>query len=427
MYNFQKKILQSNLYKKMAIRRLRNRKFIIIMISTLLISGLCLSNFLTTDDFNILHLYLYKINEFLLPYYHTVEQPDEIDYYNNVDTSRNLTNLNFLCLIPEIKFDNKLAMRYLNKDLNALNKTFYICDNSDKEIDLVFINDWTLFDFDSKILNKSLFQALKEQNLLDTEPLEYKYVEYYSLKLDVDGFNKKFGQNINDIRCFAQQFDKKLDESENEEILVMIGDERGFSKSSNFTLYFDSFGFYYVSCYKKIVFGSLKNYEYVYNVYPRDMSLLRRSREEFIKFENEKRKLFNETPEVIKFVDDGEPVKIVKKMNVMILAFDSVSLNHFKRIFPLTFDYLKNKLENTNVYDSVSSVGHNTYPNVLALCAGIVEAGVGGANVSSERDLYENIDGTFFDHYPFLWKEFEKLGYVTSYQVNFIFLFFSWN
>ena len=37
-------------------------------------------------------------------------------------------------------------------------------------------------------------------------------------------------------------------------------------------------------------------------------------------------------------------------------------------------------------------------------------------NLSSETDYYRRLDSTFHDHFPFIWKEYEKLGYVTMYQ-----------
>ena len=404
----------------MAIRRFRKKYCILfsILASTFL-SGFFILNLLTNDNLHILHLYLYKANEFFLPYYHqaVLEIPDDVDYNNlNGTLQVNTQNKNFLCIIPEIRYDNKLAIEYLNKDFLALNKTFYQCDDAEKEFDLVFLNDYTLFDVETKKLNNNLFHALKQQGLIDNKPNKYKYVEFYSMKLDFNRYSEIFDQDVDDINCYAQRFDKKLNISEIDQQIVMIDEKRKFEKKFNFTLYYDNYGYFYVTCFKGILIKS-KIYENVYNVFPRNMSILRENRKRFIQYENKKRRLIQEKPEKINFDENEENFKIVKKMNVIILGYDSLSSNHFKRVFPLTYEFLNIKLENTVIYDALSSVGHNTFPNIIALMSGIIENYVTSANLT-EGDMLQNIDGTFFDFLPFLWYEFEKLGYVTSFMVN---------
>ena len=39
-----------------------------------------------------------------------------------------------------------------------------------------------------------------------------------------------------------------------------------------------------------------------------------------------------------------------------------------------------------------------------------------GLNYSSEINFYRDIDSTFHDHFPFIWNDYENLGYVTMYQ-----------
>jgi len=379
-------------------------------------------NLLTTKHAYILNLYLYKVNEFFLPYYHkaVIGLPDDIDY-NNL---KNVQDLNYLCRIPEIKHDNKLAMKYLNNDFSRLNKTFYQCDEVEKEINLVFSNDYTLFDLETKMLDKSLLQVLKKQGIINEIPNKYRYTEYYSLKLDIDGFNKKLNKNEDDIECYAQPFDKKLNESENKETILMSANKRKFEKIFNFTLFFDTYGFYYVNCYQNSLIKKYKIYEHVYNIFPRDMLILKAKRSQFIKFENEKRQQLNEEPEVIVFNETEIKYDFYdKKMNVLILGYDSLSFNHFKRVFPLTFNVLNAKLENTVIFEALSSVGHNTFPSIMAFLSGVLESNITGADLKSERGIYEKIDGTYFDFVPFLLYEFEKIGYLTSF-IGYSILFF---
>ena len=51
-----------------------------------------------------------------------------------------------------------------------------------------------------------------------------------------------------------------------------------------------------------------------------------------------------------------------EKMNVLILGLDSVSSSQFRRIFPRTFKHLN---ATGTIFDSLNSVGSNTYPNML--------------------------------------------------------------
>ena len=401
---------------------MRNRKFkLLIFISSISIIAILILNFIiTTEHLHVLHLYLYKVNEFLLPYYHkpVIDLPDDIDS-NKVKI---FEDTNYLCMIPEIRHDNKLAMKYLNNDFIMLNKTFYQCDDVEKEIDLVYSKDYTLFDLETKKINERLVQVLKKQEIINETPEEYKYVEYYSLQLDIKGFYKKLNQNENDIDCYAQSFDKKLNESENKEAILMSAIERKFEKNFNFTLYFDAYGFYYVNCYKNSLIRKFKVYEHVYNVFPRDMLILKENRRQFIKFENEKRQQLNQEPEIITFNDTEVKYDLNKQSNVLILGYDSLSRNHFKRVFPLTYNVLKSKLENTVIYEALSSVGHNTFPTIMAFMSGVLENNITGANLTSERGDYEKIDGTYSDFVPFLWHEFEKIGYITSF-IGFSILF----
>jgi hypothetical protein len=104
------------------------------------------------------------------------------------------------------------------------------------------------------------------------------------------------------------------------------------------------------------------------------------------------------------------------KMNVLILTLDSVSKNQLERSFPLTFKYLKNELENNIFFDHFNTVGENTFPNMVPFFSGINPLNVPELQLRSEMDFYKQIDDTFHDHLPFIWREYEKNGYITMYD-----------
>jgi hypothetical protein len=43
--------------------------------------------------------------------------------------------------------------------------------------------------------------------------------------------------------------------------------------------------------------------------------------------------------------------------NILVFVFDSLSKNHFKRVLPLTHDYLSHKLERNVIFENFNSVG----------------------------------------------------------------------
>lgn len=164
-----------------------------------------------------------------------------------------------------------------------------------------------------------------------------------------------------------------------------------------------------------------KLFDLVLNVLPYEMSDLVDSHMKYGKFRDEFAKRLPKTDtyfDQIKLDRSNRHMKsraAAKKSNVLIIAIDSVSANHFKRIFPRTHDFLAHNLSDSIVFEHFSSVGANTYPNILAMLTGIIEEDVDDT-IKSEIDWYRKWDSTYHDHLPFIWNEFEKLGYVTHYQ-----------
>lgn len=92
-------------------------------------------------------------------------------------------------------------------------------------------------------------------------------------------------------------------------------------------------------------------------------------------------------------------------LNVLVIGLDAVSRLNLHRQLPKTVDYLK-KL---NVIELLgyNKVGDNTFPNLIPVLTGL-----------SEDELVKRCwPSAFhrFDNCPFIWSEFRKRGYLTSY------------
>ena len=86
--------------------------------------------------------------------------------------------------------------------------------------------------------------------------------------------------------------------------------------------------------------------------------------------------------------------------NVMLIAVDSTSRLNSIRTLPKTRAFMSNELEAVEML-GFTRVGTNTLPNVFALLTGLDSKQLRGK--------------PFFDGYPFIWKNFSKLGYWTLF------------
>ena len=93
--------------------------------------------------------------------------------------------------------------------------------------------------------------------------------------------------------------------------------------------------------------------------------------------------------------------------NVLILALDSVSRTAWKRLFPETYTYFKDTLGGI-VLEGYNIVGDGTVDNLLPFLCGKIQ-----------KELPEGKRGQPHakpvDGYPWVWKKYEQLGYVTQY------------
>lgn len=169
------------------------------------------------------------------------------------------------------------------------------------------------------------------------------------------------------------------------------------------------------------VFQGLRNskvFDLVLNVLPVNMSDLIASR---LKHRVAREQFNKRLPQTDTYFDRIELERRLElregfpKTNILMIGIDSVSANHFKRVFPRTHGFLSSNFSNNIIFEHLNSVGTNTYPNIIAMLSGILEEDV-DERLKSEIDWYRDWDSTFHDHLPFIWYEYEKLGYVTHFQ-----------
>ena len=241
----------------------------------------------------------------------------------------------------------------------------------------------------------------------------------FMLKLNLLQLLKQTKQKESKIKCRAELFDKQMNVSER--FSNIFYESKNFNKKQNYTLSFTKHGYYYVHCFKSAN-SSIKIYEDSYLVLPKNMSKLVEERREMQKLEIKGNNLTYEADnddQYLKFLDSDNTLLLEKKMNVLMLGFDSLSYQHFQRVMPITFKYLSKSLENNVMFTSMNRVGENTHPNILAMLSGIFITDIPSLNVTSEFSIYKKIDDEFYDKYPLMWYRYEKSGYLTGFQVKY--------
>ena len=96
-------------------------------------------------------------------------------------------------------------------------------------------------------------------------------------------------------------------------------------------------------------------------------------------------------------------------LNVLIFGMDSVSRLAAERKLTKTMHFIKNTL-NGYVFKGYTSIGGNTYPNVLGTLTG---------KFAFSAELPNDPRTEFTDSYPFIWKNFSEKGYVTMFSEDF--------
>ncbi|CAI4223996.1 unnamed protein product [Auanema sp. JU1783] len=93
------------------------------------------------------------------------------------------------------------------------------------------------------------------------------------------------------------------------------------------------------------------------------------------------------------------------KPNVIIFVLDSVSHSNFKRSLPKSLDVLK-KTYKSHIFNGMTKVGDQSYPNAVAFLAGKTENEFGAS------------DG-FYDNHSLIWKTFDEAHYTTYYAEDY--------
>jgi hypothetical protein len=294
---------------------------------------------LITFLFNLFLLSEYKLKAIKVQYVVT----NFLEYYvKPVDTNAPdiaLTgNIRSKCRIPRLKFNEKQAMDYLRIDEKRLEALFKACPLTEA--------------------NATLLSSLVRVTTSNKE--------VYTVELDMDKIMASFQLN-KQPDCSLQGFDKKMNVSEIKNELDFPSELVHFTASSNFTINLTQSGYFYLKCHglnsigiKSLIFDN------VLTVLPYNMSKLMERRLNYRRLEEESFRSLSQPndPLVVdqEFKRCNKKSAADEKMNVLILGLDSVSSSQFRRVFPRTFKHLN---ATGTVFESLNSVGSNTYPNLL--------------------------------------------------------------
>lgn len=157
----------------------------------------------------------------------------------------------------------------------------------------------------------------------------------------------------------------------------------------------------------------------VFTILPRDMSKLIEDSLHTYKTiqtrtkssEEKTRKLFNDC--------EAKARKPSLPMNILIINIDSFSHNHFRRMLPLTDQFLRSLGNKSTIFDNFVVVGENTKPNLFPFLTGKLVERIPEKWLFTEE---QNLLGFYHDYnkYPFFWKDFEKLGYLSMLNEDYL-------
>lgn len=330
-----------------------------------------------------------------------------------------------------------------NDYLFALSNSFYSEYESDASDGINYLCHKTLIRHDENISidyykrdfeSRKWFQDKCQTSLIIEHALKIQDLDpngindFYKFKLN-QSFFVNSTNTLQNITCFTQLFDKDLNVSESN--IRMIDPEIPFELNTNYEVLVNQSGFYYIRCNKKEINQTVVAYESVINILPKNMSKLIEDKKPLANLVEKLRKEINDSTSNPMFSDldyencdklfDEVPKKSQTKMNVLMISLDSMSFNNFKRAFPITFKYLS-ELENNVIFENFNSVGVNTFPNDIPLLTGAMMDDNIELNLTSDYTILNGYDPKFHDLYPFVWKKFEKLGYLTMFNEDSVWL-----
>ena len=332
-----------------------------------------------------------------------------IDYFYfanyNLQIISKIKNENIVCKGIHMDFT---SMDHVKKSFEELKDIYDKCEyNQNDYINIVFIKN-------TLVLNKS---------------------EIFAVKINITNVLNFIGDaNFTelDLNCNIQLFVKDLDKPECLENIslnrVMVGDKLNLSNVNEFTALAYEPGFYELNCF--INSNQSPIFKDIFNIFPEDMTKLiiknkyyfdqiEESKENFKKQDSRKNPMLSDGDLFEECDNQNNQSKTLDKMNIIMLYFDSVSNAQFQRIFPQTFEYL-NSLNGNILLKNHFVVGENSLPNFISLLTGVNILVNNELNITNEKEFYDDIDYNYFDLYPFIWRDFEKLGYLTNYAEDYL-------
>ena len=318
---------------------------------------------------------------------------------------------------PLPPYNNKESMKYLREAKYKDNIKFSACRPKEA------------FNLHEDFMSIKYTQLTdrKVQLLADTSNISSVALNtpIYEIQLDNEYLETYFDVS-KPVTCIMQQFGKSLNVVEN---FKWYGPGMELNATNSFMIRIRQHGFYSLTCY--VLEKKPDLYEVLYEdlliILPKNMSELVAEQAAFKQLIEEKKKTlsdwkFNPMLNDVEFErcnqqDPPTPTAVrKKKMNVLVIGLDSVAMNHFRRIFPVTYKYLTEQFEQNVFYERYNKIGENTYPNIVPTLTGLVIDSHTEYNLNYELGFFRQIDSTYHDNLPFIWREYEKLGYLSMFN-----------
>lgn len=318
------------------------------------------------------------------------------------------TSLNKLCDYADIPFNNSDALKEILNEWKVMKPRYDKCyfNNVSKNLYLT--------------VKTSHISQLNDLNIKQIKSKNYQTnIDLYKISIDIDFLKSNLKLNQTPI-CEAYRFDRIPND---DRYRFRVGVLHKFETTYDYDLIVNEHGLYHIYCKNDsnvIIFNDVKL------ILPVNMSLLNDERQKNIEMEKKlPQQIESNLPLVtnkqIKYCKTSEEMNN-NKMNVFILGLDSVSYNHFRRMFPETFEYLNEKLEHNHFFEHHHSVAENTLGNLISLFSGVISEQNQDLNVTHEFDQYMKLDDTYFDTIPFVWKDYERLGYLSWLSEDYAYL-----
>jgi hypothetical protein len=315
------------------------------------------------------------------------------------------------CWPSSYAFDNPVAVRYVAESVKNLRKKYGNCYNIPSE---------PTFEI-KELANDSFIVTLNTAFIAEQQSQLLSEVDGNELECSIKKTDKT--QNKNDLFHSSEW-------TSNMKFELVASDRVALRAIRPMEFKLQSHGFYRIQCF---IYPPVNDSKYIFediiSIFPADMTrLVKNNRPNREKIEALRAQFVKANDSAVNpMLDDlayeecdrVEPAidQLSPKMNVMIMAIDSISLPNLKRAFPLTYKYVNEELENNLMFENVNLVGRNTYPFTLALMCGLIHEPNDEHGTQDEVNYYRGDlkQGPTYDMFPFIWNRYEKeLGYLTA-------------